>query len=414
MKNNWQEKKLVDVCIVERGSSPRPIEKFITDDEDGVNWIKIGDTKNVDKYIYKTRQKITKKGAEKSRFVKKGDFILSNSMSFGKPFIMKTEGYIHDGWFVLRLHDFIDTEYFYHLLTSPVVYDQFQSLASGAIVKNISGDLVKKVVLPIPPLLEQRRIVAILDEVFAAIGRAKENAEKNLQNARELFDSYLQSVFANSGDGWEEKTLDKVFEIKPPKKEAKEKLNDTDLVTFLPMEDLGILSKDFVGEKERQLKDVAGSYTYFADNDVLMAKITPCFENGKLGIARNLTNGIGFGSSEYIVFRSKGELISDYLYYFLARNQFREEGKQRMSGAVGHKRVSKDFIEECKISFPKSPSEQKTIVDKFDRISAETKKLENIYRQKINDLDELKKSILQKAFQGELTANNRVSNVSGM
>ena len=203
MKEGWEMKKLVDVCIVERGSSPRPIEKYQTDSIDGVNWIKIGDTKGVHKYIYTTKEKITKEGAEKSRYVKEGDFILSNSMSFGKPFIMKTDGYIHDGWFVLRLHDFIDAEYFFNLLSSPFVNEQFHSLASGSVVKNISGDLVKKVILPIPPLPEQQRIVTILDECFAAIDKAKANAEQNLKNARELFESYLQGVFEKGK--WEKK-----------------------------------------------------------------------------------------------------------------------------------------------------------------------------------------------------------------
>jgi len=100
VREGWEVKALKDVCIVERGSSPRPIKNFITEDENGVNWVKIGDTKGVEKYIYKTNQKITKEGAKKSRFVDVGDFILSNSMSFGRPYIMKTQGYIHDGWFV--------------------------------------------------------------------------------------------------------------------------------------------------------------------------------------------------------------------------------------------------------------------------------------------------------------------------
>ena len=117
MKQGWEIKKLGEVCIVERGSSPRPIEKYQTDSADGVNWIKIGDTKGVDKYIYKTKEKITKEGAEKSRYVKEGDFILSNSMSFGNPYIMKTDGYIHDGWFVFRLPDYLDKDYFYYLLS---------------------------------------------------------------------------------------------------------------------------------------------------------------------------------------------------------------------------------------------------------------------------------------------------------
>lgn len=101
---------------------------------------------------------------------------------------------------------------------------------------------------------------------------------------------------------WQIKKLGEVCEIKPPKKEARDRLNDDDIVSFVPMEDLGILTKNFIATKERPLKEVSGSYTYFSDNDVLLAKITPCFENGKIGIARNLKNGIGFGSSEYIIF----------------------------------------------------------------------------------------------------------------
>ena len=147
----WEEKTLDKVCLVERGSSPRPIKKYLTTKENGVNWIKIGDTKDVTKYIFKTRERITPEGAKKSRYVNIGDFILSNSMSFGRPFIKKTDGYIHDGWFILRPKDDVDTEYFYYLLSSPLVQNQFRHLASGAIVKNISSDLTKKAILPIPP-----------------------------------------------------------------------------------------------------------------------------------------------------------------------------------------------------------------------------------------------------------------------
>ncbi len=116
---------------------------------------------------------------------------------------------------------------------------------------------------------------------------------------------------------WPSRALVEVCEIRPPKSEAKKNLKGTDVVSFVPMEDLGIDEKVSVSKAERRLGQVAGSYTYFADGDVLLAKITPCFENGKLGIARGLTNGIGFGSSEYIVFRPNEELSNEYLYYFL-------------------------------------------------------------------------------------------------
>lgn len=194
--DGWVENTLGEACIVERGSSPRPIKSYLTDDSDGVNWIKIGDTKKVDKLIYSTKQKITKEGAERSRFVKEGDFILSNSMSFGKPYIMATTGYIHDGWFVLRLPDEINTEYFYYLLSSRVIQNQFINLAAGAIVKNISGDLVKKATLPIPPLSEQSRLVSLFDKMSAETKSLKAIYESKLATLTELKQSILQKAFS--------------------------------------------------------------------------------------------------------------------------------------------------------------------------------------------------------------------------
>jgi type I restriction enzyme S subunit len=164
---------------------------------------------------------------------------------------------------------------------------------------------------------------------------------------------------------WQTRKLADVCEIKPPKVEARRRLADTDSVSFVPMEDLGIDQKFLVPTQTRPLTDVAGSYTYFADGDVLLAKITPCFENGKLGIAADLTNGIGFGSSEYIVFRPDASVDKEWLYYFLAQPRFRDEGAERMSGAVGHKRVAKDFIEGYPIPIPPLP-EQRRIVGILD------------------------------------------------
>jgi type I restriction enzyme, S subunit len=149
--------------------------------------------------------------------------------------------------------------------------------------------------------------------------------------------------------------------IKPPKSEARTRLAGVELVSFVPMEDLGIDRKFVCGSRSRPLSAVAGSYTYFADGDVLLAKITPCFENGKLGIANGLTNGVGFGSSEYIVFRSTATLNKEWLYYFLSRESFREEGAARMAGAVGHKRVAKEFIENYPIPIPPLPVQKRIV-----------------------------------------------------
>ncbi|MCU7806311.1 MAG: restriction endonuclease subunit S [Candidatus Thiodiazotropha sp. (ex Semelilucina semeliformis)] len=169
--------------------------------------------------------------------------------------------------------------------------------------------------------------------------------------------------------GWQTKKLSDVCQIKPPKKEAKELLSESDLVSFVPMNDLRIRHKAFNHKEEKPLGKVVGSYTYFAENDVLLAKITPCFENGKLGIARGLKNGIGFGSSEYIVFRSKGEIDPEYLFYFLSQDSFRDAGSRVMTGAVGHKRVPKEFIEDHPIPLP-SLDKQKRIAAILDEAFA--------------------------------------------
>ena len=161
--------------------------------------------------------------------------------------------------------------------------------------------------------------------------------------------------------GWETKPLADVCQIKPPKAEARQRISGKELVSFVPMEALGIDQKFLVPTQTKPLEDVAGSYTYFADGDVLLAKITPCFENGKLGIADALTNGIGFGSSEYIVFRPSPAVDKEWLYYFLSRQSFREEGAAQMSGAVGHKRVSKEFIESYPIPVPPLPEQHRIV-----------------------------------------------------
>lgn len=162
-------------------------------------------------------------------------------------------------------------------------------------------------------------------------------------------------------NGWPARRLDEVCRIKPPKSEARGKISANGLVSFLPMEDMGIDQEYVRPTQSKPLSSVMGSYTYFADGDVLLAKITPCFENGKLGIAEKLTNGIGFGSSEYIVFRPDKTLSKEWLYYYLSRETFRVEGAERMSGAVGHKRVSKEFIESYPIPVPPLPEQQRIV-----------------------------------------------------
>ena len=167
--------KLEEVCEIQRGGSPRPIEKFITEAENGINWIKIGDVAEGAKYITSTKEKIRNEGAARSRAVREGDFLLSNSMSFGRPYILRTSGCIHDGWLVLRYDkNRLTEDYLYHVLGSGFVYAQFENLAVGAVVKNLNSEVVRNVSIPLPPLSEQRRIAAILDQADALRAKRRE------------------------------------------------------------------------------------------------------------------------------------------------------------------------------------------------------------------------------------------------
>jgi restriction endonuclease S subunit len=186
-------RKLGDVLQISRGGSPRPIEDYITDDKNGLNWIKIGDVEVGAKYITKTKEKIRKEGLSKTRQVKAGDFLLSNSMSFGRPYITKIDGCIHDGWLSLRDDEKIfNTDFLYHVLSSNAVKEQFRKYASGAVVKNLNIDAVSKVVIEIPQLAEQQRIANLLDTADHIMRLRETTIEKLEVIIRSFFNYQIQ------------------------------------------------------------------------------------------------------------------------------------------------------------------------------------------------------------------------------
>lgn len=191
MKNKWQYRKIGDVCVVERGSSPRPIDQFITEDGGGINWIKIGDTTE-SMYITETAQKIKPEGMKKSRYVEPGDFLLSNSMSFGRPYILKIDGCIHDGWLVLKDKDEIfDKRFLYYYLSSKATYQKFKHMAVGGVVNNLNSEMVRKIDVPVPSKDEQMDTADLLDKICNIISLKKRelNCLDDLIRARfiELF-----------------------------------------------------------------------------------------------------------------------------------------------------------------------------------------------------------------------------------
>ena len=190
LPSNWVWTRLEDIFTIERGGSPRPIKDFLVNDIDGINWIKIGDTELGRKYINSTKEKIKKEGIKKSRYVKKGDLLLTNSMSFGRAYILNCDGCIHDGWLVLQpIFNQINREYFYHLLNSKHMYNVFSELAKGSTVKNLNKDLVKTVAISLPPLEEQKEIVRVLDKIFEEENRISELI--SLENKIEILEKTI-------------------------------------------------------------------------------------------------------------------------------------------------------------------------------------------------------------------------------
>ncbi len=166
--DGWAWCRLGEIADIARGGSPRPIEDFITDKENGINWIKIGDTTPEDKYIISAKEKIKPEGKKHSRFVHAGDFLLTNSMSFGRPYILEIDGCIHDGWLVFAdIRKYLLKDFLYYTLSSQYIYNSFSLVAAGSTVKNLKADTVKQVLCPLPPLTEQQRIVTRIEELFA-------------------------------------------------------------------------------------------------------------------------------------------------------------------------------------------------------------------------------------------------------
>ena len=191
-EKGWEVKKLGEVCLIERGGSPRPIKDYITEEEDGLNWIKIGDAQEGSIFINSTKEKIRKEGLKKTRMVHKGDFILSNSMSFGRPYIMGVDGCIHDGWLVL--HDTNNTFnklYLYYSLAHKSMYQQFKQMAVGGVVNNLNSEMVRRVLVLVPPLTVQQEFANRIE----LIEMQKKQIISTIQDLETLLASRMQYWF---------------------------------------------------------------------------------------------------------------------------------------------------------------------------------------------------------------------------
>jgi type I restriction enzyme S subunit len=402
MKKGWQTKTLGEICDIERGGSPRPIQEFITTDPNGINWIKIGDATASGKYIYRTEEKIKPEGAKRSRMVYEGDFILSNSMSFGRPYIMKTTGCIHDGWLVLHQPK-VDPDYLYHALSSDLVFDQFDRLAAGSTVRNLNIGLAKSVEIPYPPLEEQRRIVVLLDEALEGLATVKANAEKNLQSARALFESRLQSTFDAL---WQTSKLVTLADLAtditdgdhlpPPKSKAgvpfitiSNIVKESRQINF---DDTFLVPRDYFDALKPNKKPRGGDVLYTV--------------TGSFGIPVLIDGEREFCFQRHIgLIRPKPETESKWLYYLMLSPQV---FRQADVGAVGaaQRTVSLKLLRSFEVPMVET-TRQREVVGELVALSEQTQRLTTVYKSKLHLLDGLKRSLLHQAFAGELLTKRR-------
>ena len=184
-------KTLGDIANIQRGASPRPIAKYITDDEDGVPWIKIGDTSPGSKYVTNTAQRITKEGANSSRILNKGDFIMSNSMSFGRPYILAIRGAIHDGWASISGFDkSLNSDFLYHYLSSNYVQNYWAGRINSGSVSNLNADIIKSLPIPTPDLSRQEKIASVLDKFDALTNSISEGLPREIELRQKQYKHY--------------------------------------------------------------------------------------------------------------------------------------------------------------------------------------------------------------------------------
>lgn len=178
-----------------RGASPRPISKFITESEKGIPWIKIGDVEKDSKYVSKTKERITQAGSEKSRLVYKGDFIMSNSMSFGRPYILDIDGCIHDGWLsISSFEDLCSPDYLYHYLLTDTMQHMMRKNASNGTVQNLNAEIVRQLIIVLPPLSQQSQAVSVLDNFDTLTNSLSEGLPKEIELRQKQYEYWRNQL----------------------------------------------------------------------------------------------------------------------------------------------------------------------------------------------------------------------------
>jgi len=409
---NWELKKMGDIFQIERGGSPRPIEDYITNDSNGLNWIKIGDTKGAVKYITSTKEKIKSEGLKKTRMVYEDDFLLSNSMSFGRPYIMKTSGCIHDGWLVIRKNKDVNNDFLYYVLSSNSVYAQFSNLAKGSTVKNLNIEAVKQVNIPIPDITTQHLIVSKIEELFSELDKGIESLQTALAQLKTYRQAVLKWAFegkltnpnVKEGElpkGWKWVKLLDVSNLitkgASPKWQGINYVVDPSQVLFVTSENvrenyIDVSSPKYLelGFNEKQKRSI------LQKGDVLLNIVGASI--GRAAIY-NLEHNANVNQAVAII-RLKDEVVNKFVSYFLNSNKALSYYNLNKVD-VARANLSLADVGNIHIGLP-DLREQKQIIQEIESRLSVADKMEETITQSLQQAEVLKQSILKQAFEGRL------------
>lgn len=398
LPKGWKLVKLKEVGKIETGSTPsKSISEYYgnevpffkpTDLAQGINTIKASDN-------------LTKLGFEKSRKLPKGSILVTCiGATIGKTGLINIEGTSNQQVNAIIPSELFNSKFVYYQVISERFQTQIKDNASSTTLPILNKSKFEQLDFIATDLKTQNFIVSKIEQLFSEVD-AGITKLKDAQKQLSLFkQSVLKEAFIpKDGENWETKKISEVTLINP-----KLPLNDIDndlKVSFLPMRRVEELSGKIDLTETKKYAEVKKGYTPFFDGDVIFAKVTPCMENGKIAIVDNLENKIGFGSSEFHVFRVSKYLLNKYLFYFIVRDEFRDEAKQEMTGAVGLKRVPKQFLENYSMPFPSTKTQQKIVlhIEKQFEVANEMKQ---VITKCLKEAELLKQSILKQAFEGRL------------
>lgn len=346
MKQGWEIKKLGEIATYINGYAFKP-EHW---GEDGLPIIRIQNLNNPNAEFNYCSLDVPDKYV-----IDNGDILISWSASLGVYEWNQGKAYLNQHIFKVLFNKIDINKFFFKYAIGAKIKDMIKN-AHGATMKHIVKGDFDNTPIPVPPLPVQEQIVSELDLLSGIIEKKREQLKELNALAQSIFYDMFGDPITNE-KGWEVKKLGEVCKVNPSKKDTSIGLSNSDIVSFLPMEDLPIKACYHSPKQTRLFSEVQSSYTCFANNDVLMAKVTPCFENGKIGIASNLMNGIGYGSSEFIVIRANNiDVIKEYPYFVIQNTSFIENACAQLTGTSGLRRVPRQYVENCNISIPPPPT----------------------------------------------------------